>query len=61
MYLLPVKTKIDSSDRQKNNIPEITNLLQYWLMLENFGGKALEVDYLKASYDDRFQENLDQK
>jgi hypothetical protein len=27
----------------KNSVPEMTNLLQYWPMLENFfGGKALQ-------------------
>ena len=30
----------------KNNVPEITDLLQYSSILENFGGKATAEDYL---------------
>ena len=32
----------------KNNFLGITNLSRYWSMFENFGGKALEVDYLNC-------------
>ena len=46
MYLLPVKTEMDF--RKKNSIPEITNLLRYWTMLEISVGKALEEDYLNV-------------
>ena len=31
---------------RKNNVPETTNLLQYWLVLEIFGMKALDVDFI---------------
>ena len=37
--LLLVKTEMDFLDRRNN-------LLRYWLILEIFGRKALEVDYL---------------
>ena len=30
----------------KNNVPDITNLLRYWPMLEIFGGEALVIDYV---------------
>ena len=30
----------------KNNVPEITDLIQYWEMSEIFGMKALEVHYM---------------
>ena len=36
-------------DANKNNVPEITDILRYWPM---FGGKALEVDYLLTSGSD---------
>ena len=52
MYLLPVKTEMDFRDRgEKNDVPEITDLLQYWPMLEFFGGKAWEEDNLKFCFD----------
>ena len=38
-----------SRQKRKNNVPEITDLLRYWPMLEIFGGKALEVDYFKMN------------
>ena len=34
---------------QKNNVLEITNLLQHWLMFETFGGKALDVNYINTN------------
>ena len=41
MNLLPVKTEMDFRDRrEKINVPEITDLLRYWMMLErNLAGK----------------------
>ena len=42
MYLLPVKTEIDSRDRETriNLVPEITDLLRYLPTFEIFGEKA---------------------
>ena len=34
MYLLPVKTEMEYRDRRGKNVPEITELLPYWPMLE---------------------------
>ena len=40
-----VKTEIDFRDRrEKKYVPEITDLLRYWPMLEICGGKALEYE-----------------
>ena len=50
LRVLPVKTEMDFRDKcqkNKNYIPEITTLLQYWPMLEIFDRIALEVNYLK--------------
>ena len=44
-YVLLVK--MDFHDRRVKNILEISGLLRYWLMLEIFGGKALEAEKLK--------------
>ena len=49
LILLPVKAEMNVRDkREKNNIPEITDLLRYWPMSESFGGKAFEVDYINC-------------
>ena len=39
LYLLPLKQKWIFATNTKNNALEMTNLLQYWLMLETFCGK----------------------
>ena len=38
---------LKKKNAQDCDIPEITDLLQYWLMLEIFGGKLLKADYIK--------------
>ena len=38
IYLLPVNTEMNFQDKTwKKKIPEITDLLRYWLMLEIYG------------------------
>ena len=49
MYSLPVKTEMGFRDRrEKNNVPEITDFLRYCPMYEFFGGKVVELNYLKG-------------
>ena len=45
LYLLPVKTEIiDFRDKhEKKYVPEITDVLRYWPMLQFYGVKVLEV------------------
>ena len=38
--------KLNIQNCEINYIPEITDSLQYWPMLEIFGEKTLDVDYL---------------
>ena len=43
MYLLLLQKDIKFCDKcEKNNIPEITDLLQYWSILETFDGKSIK-------------------
>ena len=43
MNLLPVKTETDFCDRrEKNNVPEIPDLLQYLPTLEICGGQSIK-------------------